>query len=447
MQPIVARRRVTAAAWIATLALAAGGGAVLVAARRSAPACAAPATAPALPQRAYTYRFEPIAAESNDDTIAALEARAHASPASPYDTAELAELYLARALRTADPADYARSEANAKRSLAVLPYPNSAPLVLAKLANARHEFREAIRLARDYLTRSNAPGAWGILATAHLALGELAEASAAVDRLAAARPDASAYLTRALVLQAQGRDAEAAFDFERADAVEEPGDVEASARTRAMWARFLLRRGQWAAADAVAAEALRVDPTSSLALAQRAEVALRTGRYAEAKQRFERAFAESRQVRYLIDQARAQELAGDLEAATSTRAQVERLVRADLRDSGLGHRLDLVEILLDRGSAGDLTEAIALAREEVAARPSADTRFQLARGLARAGARAEAMTELRAALATGARDARMYELAARLERMLGNGPRAGLYAHEAAALDPGNAGWRRLGLP
>lgn len=441
-------RKTTVVAWISSLALAAGGTGVLVAARRVAPACGACAgdARVGLPRRAYAYRFEPVVQPSADDTITALEARVRGPASSPYDTGELAELYLARALRSADATDYARAEEMAKRSLAVLPAPSSVPLVLAKLANARHQFRDAIRIASDYAAHHRAAGAWGILATAYLALGELPAAAAAADRLTTLRPDTGAYLTRALVLQAQGRDAEAAFDFERAIAVEEPGDAEGAARTRALWARFLLRRGGWAAADAVAAEALRVDPSSALALAQRAEVALRTGHYAEAKQRFERAFVEARQVRYLIDEARAQELGGDLEAATSTRAQVERLVRADLRETGLGHRLDLVEVLLDRGGAADVTEAIALAREEVAARPSADTHFQLARGLAHAGAHADAMTELRAALATGVRDARMYELAARLERALGNPPRAAMYAREADALDPGNAGWRALGL-
>ena len=53
------------------------------------------------------------------------------------------------------------------------------------------------------------------------------------------------------------------------------------------------------------------------------------------------------------------------------------------------------------------------------------------------------MLHIQAALATGARDARLYELAARLE----SGPRAVLYARQAEALDPGGSGWRNLGMP
>src|SRR5690606_21674344 len=160
-----------------------------------------------------------------------------------------------------------------------------------------------------------------------------------------------------------------------------------------------------------------------LALAQDGELLLRAGRAADARARFEQAFAASRQVRYLIDQARAQELAGDRPGADRLRAQVEKLVRPELTEGGLGHRLELAEVLIDRGAPADQNEAAALAREEVAQRPSADARFQLARALARTGDRGEALRQLQAALALGARAAPLYELAARLEQQRGNAAR------------------------
>jgi len=135
-------------------------------------------------------------------------------------------------------------------------------------------------------------------------------------------------------------------------------------------------------------------------------------------------------VRYLIDQARAQEAAGDRAGADAVRAQVEQIVRGELGEGGLGHRLDLVEVLVDRGAR--LPEAVALAREEVANRPSADARYQLARALARSGKIDDAIAQLDAALATGARDARLYELAAQLEQQRGDGARAAMFRSEAA---------------
>ncbi len=425
--------------------------AITTATRRPAPAPQARPSALAPEPQLVRYRH-PIAAADGaadpdlDGEIAALEARIRVPAPSPLDLTELAELHLRRARLTGDPADHAAAEAAARRSLELLPSPNGAVLVLAKLASTRHEFPRAIELARKH-KQGTSMGALMVLATSHLALGQLADASAAAEALVEQQPDASSYLMRALVLQAQGRDPEAAFDFARAAAADEPGDVQEPARLRALWARFLVRRGELAGARLVIDEALRIAPGHPLALAQDGELLLRTGRAKEASARFEQAFAASRQVRYLIDQARAQELAGDRPGADRLRAQVEKLVRPELTEGGLGHRLELAEVLIDRGAPADLTEAAALAREEVARRPSADARFQLARALARTGNPGEASRQVHAALALGAREAQLYELAARLEQQRGNAARSALYAREADRLDPGASGWRKAGLP
>ncbi len=436
---------------VAVLALAGVAAVLLVARSQRARALSQP-RGPLSPDPAivsYRYPIEKARIDPIEDlsaTISVLEARVSQPVASPMEMADLADVYLRRAQIAADPEDYKSSEAIARRSLGILRYPSSAPLTLAKLASARHEFRTAITLAREFLTHTRSPGALGVLASSHLALNELDRASEAAEWAVSVKPDTAGYLMRALVFQAQGRDAEAAFDFSHAAAIEEAGDPEEAARLRTLWARFLLRRGDWAGAGALLTEAVRIALELPLALAHQGELALRTGHSELAKQKFEQAFIGGHQVRYLIDEARAQELAGDLAGATSTRAQVEKLVRGELRDNGLGHRLDLVEILVDRGAPGDVTEAISLARDEVLARPSADTRFQLARALAAGGNRHEALEAVRGALATGARDVRLYELATRLERAEGNRSRAELYAGEASRLDPGSSGWRGLGL-
>jgi tetratricopeptide (TPR) repeat protein len=413
---------------------------------KQAPAVVAPAAAThgaGLDMSVVRYRFVDAPAPEAELTSAIhdLEARIADMP-SPFDMTDLAELYFRRAQRDGDQDDYARSEAMARRSLEMLSFPNGARLTLAKIAGARHEFRESIRLGREQLEKKPTAGAYTVVASAHLALGELADASAAAEAAVTLAPSTSTYLMRALVLQAAGRDDEAAFDFARAAKVETFGDPQEAARLRTLWGRFLLRRGDLAGAGVLFDEALRIVPEFPLALAQRAELALRTGHLKEARAGFEQAFAMSRQVRYLIDLARAQELSGDAAAADSSRAQVETIVRAELAANGFGHQLDLIEVLVDRGAPADLAEAVTLGRAELTRRPSADCRFQLARALARTGAHAEASLQVQAALASGARDARLYELAARLEA----GPRSDLYRHEAEALDPGASGWRQLGM-
>lgn len=397
---------------------------------------------PASVRYRYALGTPPDTADTAD-TITALEARVHALP-SPFDDAELADLYFRRAQRSGDPGDYQLAEARARRSLDRLPAPNPAVLTLAKLADARHDFRAAIDLAHRHRARSAA--AQIILATAHLALGELAEAAEASEAALAIKPDTGGHLMRALVMQAQGRDAEAALDFARAVRLEEPGDLSGAARLRALWGRFLVRRGELAGAARVLDEALRIDPRSALATALRGELALRTGRAADAARLFEQAFIASRQVRYLIDQARAHQLAGDAAAAGALRDQVEHIVRGELGEGGLGHRLDLAEVLIDRGRPADRAEAVALAREEVARRGSFEARFQLARALARSGACDDARRQVQAALASGAHEAQLYELAARLEARRGDTAAAALYTRLADRLDPGRSGWRTLGL-
>lgn len=393
---------------------------------------------------AIRYKFATGSESAGEPTamIRALEARDKDGMASPFDLADLAEAYARSAQTSGDPTAYDRAEAVARRSLEVLPFPNGAALVLAKIQNAKHEFADAIRIATQFAAHKPSASAHIIVASAYLALGQLGDAATAAEAAVALKPDSAGYLMRALVLQAQGRDAEAAFDFERCVAVESQGDVQESARSRVLWGRFLLRRGEYAGARALFDEALRIMPNYPLALANQAELALRTGEFARARAMFERAFAASRQARYLLDLARAQELAGDAAGADRSRAQVEKIVRADLAAHGTGHKLELVEVLVDRGKLADLTEAVTLGRDELAHRPSADTRFQLARALYRSGERDPAALQVQAALATGARDARLYELASRLE----TGPRKALYVRQAAALSPGNSGWRRLGM-
>jgi tetratricopeptide (TPR) repeat protein len=422
-------------------------------ARTPAAAAAAPAASALSPDPSalhYRYPIAGGAAIGDDDaetagTIAQLEARIAAEP-SPFEMEELAELYVRRAQRDGDARDYDAAEAMARRSLAILRTPNPALLTLAKVDSARHDFTGAIALAREQLAYKRTSGAYVVIATAQLALGALIDAGAAADAAVALKPDTTAYLTRALVMQAQGRDAEAAFDFAHAAAVEEHGDRQGAARLRALWGRFLLRRGLGDDAGRVLDEALRIVPDFPLALAYQGERLLRTGHPRDAAARFEQAFAGSRQVRYLIDQARALELAGDRAGADGLRDQVVAIVRGELGAGGLGHRLDLVEVLIDRGHADDLGEAIAMATEEVARRPSVEARFQLARARYDRGDLDGADAQVRLALASGGREAQLDELAARIERRRGHAARAAMYAREADRLDPAHAGWRGLGM-
>jgi Tfp pilus assembly protein PilF len=281
-----------------------------------------------------------------------------------------------------------------------------------------------------------------VIATAQLAVGDLTSAAAEADAAIALRPDSNGYVTRALIRQAQGRDLDAAADFTRAARSEQAGDRYGAAHLRALWGRFLVRRGAYREARAVIDEALRIVPDSPIALAQRGELLLRTGKATDAARTFERAFEQSRQVRYLLDEARARELAGDADNARQLRAQIETIVRGDPR----AHAIDLIEVLVDTGTPDRLAEAAELATAELGRRASFEVRFQLARALARAGRLDDAMVQLDAAVGSGAREAQLFELLASVETRRGDTRHAAEHTRIANELDPANTGWRTLGL-
>jgi Tfp pilus assembly protein PilF len=238
---------------------------------------------------------------------------------------------------------------------------------------------------------------------------------------------------------------EAEADFASAVRVEDYGDVLESARVRALWSRFLVRRGNYKGAKRVIDEALRIAPDNALALSIRAELELRTGKPKAARADLEQAFLAQHQVRYLIDEARALEVMGDRAGANVLRTQVEGIVRDDLKEGGFGHRLELVEVLVDGGT--ELSEAVDLAREELTHRPAAETRYQLARALAAHGELDEAYEQVSAALATGAREPQYFEMASRLARKGRDWSDADRYARLADSTDPSHGAWRSIGMP
>ena len=88
-----------------------------------------------------------------------------------YELNELAALYASRAKWTSDETFYDKAEAAAKRSLSMAPKGNhSATLVLAEVAQARHSFKEAMRLGEEVLAEApTAEGGLILMTTCQLA--------------------------------------------------------------------------------------------------------------------------------------------------------------------------------------------------------------------------------------------------------------------------------------
>lgn len=341
--------------------------------------------------------------------------------------AELSSAYFRQGKLTGDAAFFDRARDAARNSLAKLPTGNSAKLTLAKIADAQHKFEEAIALGKELMKERPSSEIYPVLVSSYLAKGDLDSAQRVSEEALWLRPESAAYTQHALVLIARGRDEEAAYDFARAAAVEDIGAEEEAARMRALWGRFLLQHGDYVNAGWLFEESLRVQPRNALALGLQGELAARKKDFSGAADKFYEAFELSRQSRYLLRYAQMKKNAGKVDVAAEYFVTVEKLLREDLAKNSSGHRLELVELLLDRGDAASAGEALSLAQKELETRRSGDALVMLARAYFRTERLREAQVAVRAALATGARNPDWYSLAAAIEEKMGDVRRAKFY--------------------
>ena len=394
--------------------------------------------------RPYRYRFERAARGSItralESEIAFYQGRIHRDPDGGLDLASLGRAYLKMARATGDLSWYLLAEQAARRSLGNLPFHNDAAvLVLAKVAEARHDFDEAIRLA----TRAGGTNdALTIFVSTHLAIGRVDEAARAAEALVERSPGLVSLALRGLAKVAQGEDGEAIENFTRAIASEESGEAGSSAWARTLLGRLNAKRGRLNLARDLYQEALRILPQYPLALLNLAELEARAGEYADAERHHSQVVTISAASPNVYDHAvlrglaRVKDLQGDHAGAGTLWDQAEGRLRRDVAEGSFGHRRELARLLLERGRTGDLAEALALMHTEVSTRPDPETLDILAWALSRADRWAEARQAMREALRWGLRDAAMFYRAGTIAQTLGDQDEARRYFQLSRETDP-----------
>ena len=374
------------------------------------------------------------------DEIAFYQSRIQRTPQSGLDRAGLAGAYLKMARITGDLRWYLLAEDTARQSLANLPVSNAAaPLVLARVAEARHDFATAIRLAR---AAGPSEDSLPILVTSNLARGDVPAAARTVAELVAADPSLRSYTLRALVEVARGQDVGAEADFRQAMAMEEPEEVASSTWVRSLYGRFLYQHGRLDPARELFTEALRILPQYPLALTDLAVLELRQGQYAAAIDHLTRVVTISAASPNVYDHvvlrglAQAADLEGRHDEAALFWALAEARLRQDSASGAYGHRRELARLLLTRGQPEDLTEVLSLLQAELTVRTDPDTFDTLAWALSRAGRWQEADWAARQALRWGVHDARYFYRAATTAQALGDGVQAQTYLRLMRAADP-----------
>ncbi len=302
------------------------------------------------------------------------------------------------------------AEEHARRSLENLPFCNVAARgVLARVAEARHDFRGAVEQANAILKeKPRSFDALSILVTSNLGLGRVDEAARAADELVDRLPCVTSYKLRAQAAFARGKEREAIHNLKRAFSVEDVGEIEASARARVLLGRIHLWAGRIDDARDVLSEAARIAPENAAALSHLGDVhALRGDRIA-AERCFTDAYKFSGEPWHLAKKQGCRE------------AAIEML-REELAKSAFGHRRQLAELLLD---AGRKTESLAFMNDEVKLRRDWETLALHARALTANGRPREARVTLREALRSGIEIPSLHRLAADIERALGDETRA-----------------------
>ena len=410
-------------------------------------------------QSDYQYPFELSTSRnligSLSKEIAFYQQRIQQRPEDGLDRVALARVYLKMARTSGDSKWYTLAEELSQESLAKLPFENhGALLVLATVAEARHDFAETIRLSEKSLqTKPNNQDALAMLVTANLAKGKVKTARVFANRLVEKIPTLNSFTLRALVNIAQGKDKAAIEDFKSAIASEEPGEIATSAKVRTLLGRFYLSRGKYSLAEQLFTEALRILPQYPFALLNLAELEVERKNFQEAEKYYTQVLdvggnnkSNTFDHQALMGIARVKKIQDNISGAEEYWNKAEKSFQEHSHEhhhehshnhkQDFGHRRDLAKLLLLRGNFQDLPKALSLMQSEVKIRRDAETLDTLAQILYRLQRPQEAKKLYQEILETGIKDAQIFNRAGIIETELGNPEQAKIYFQTALEVNP-----------
>ena len=314
--------------------------------------------------------------------------------------AALAAAYLQKAREAGDPGLYPRAEALLERALARNPRDAPALVELGTLAAARHDFREALRLARR--ARRLAPAslaAYPLLVDALVELGRYRAAEQALQAFVDRRPGLPAYARVSYLRELHGDLDGAAGAMARAVAAG-GGTAENLAAVQVLLGDLELARGRRTAAASAYAAALTAMPGSVPAQAGRARLAAARGTLRAATAAMRRVVARLPLPEHVIALGELELAAGRRAAARHTFALVA-VERTLLARAGVDTDVELALFEADHGTP---RRGLALARSAWVAAPSIRSADAVGWALTRAGRPRAGVAWARRALRLGSRD-------------------------------------------
>ncbi len=394
------------------------------------------AAVPALATQQLAAAAQARPVDKTDRLIWDYQQRVRENPGDVQGYAVLGAAYLQKARDTGDPTYYGKAQDAIDAALDHDPQSVEALIGAGTLANARHQFREALALGeRARAINASVPRVYGVIADAQIELGMYEQAVATLQTMIDMRPDLSSYSRVSYARELHG-DLPGAIEMMQA-AVQAGGPAtENSAWVRVQLGNLHFAGGELAEAERQYLATLALLPDYVYAQAGLARVRAAQGDTAAAEKLYGQAIARMPLPEFVIALGELQQAGGDT-AAAERQYDLVRAMQRLFQASGVDTDLELALFEADHPAAGATpADAAALARAAYARRPSVKAADTLAWALFRAGQLAEARRYADEALRLGTQDAQMLFHAGMIAQAQGDAPAARAWLGRALELNP-----------
>lgn len=354
---------------------------------------------------------------------------------SPIDNLNLrARTALKQARANDSAASLAEADDAIHQALELAPADFEARKLQVKLLLARHQYREALAQARPL--NQGTPDdveAWGLVSDAALNLGDYTEAERTAQWMLNLRSTNVGGLERGARLRELFGDNDGARQFWESAFRLTLADEEQRAWLATQMASLNRRTGHAGEAEALLRQVLQGNPAYQPALAELARVRIEQHQYAEAAAILRARYQKVPRPDVQFELARALQLDGQQQAAQAAYREFEQGARAAI-DAPYNYNRELVLYYTDR--APNPSEALRIAKIEIARRQDVETLDAYAWALDASGNPAEAQKQIEKALAVGLRDSSFFYHAGAIASRLKDASAAEHYFNDSLAVSP-----------